>query len=1133
MRGTLTLSLPRLFGSLVCVLVLGYVLLPLGAQDSPFPAKSNDSKPSDVISPKKELLTNGVKSKDTPLPPPAIRYLPDKNGDLHPIPNGPTLEGYLKSLDDNQGRAQGPQAPTISELEITGVADDERATLKAVFTVRLHQADQFEKVPLFFNEAVLKEPPFYTGDGIEVFDRKDPKQGYIWWFKGRGPHRLEMTLSVPLQKLPPSRHLYVSLPVSPISRMQVTLPYSSVNAKVLPEQTVVELKSAGNGKTSIEAFGLGSQLDLTWQPNLDVRPNEVSLESQTMIRVQVEADQVLLRADQKISSLQGFEQVSVRIPTGAELIKLDDSEKQSYKFDAENRQKIVVTLKEKTNSAQLNWTLRLPFKLGTPLTIDGFAVEGARKQVGKIGFSIAEGLRMSKTPDPTLLGINAGEFPAAMGSVIHAYQFFSQPFKISATFDEVKPYYEVKPQLLLIASTQHLTLDADFQFHVDRDSMNEVVLTWPNHKSEGWTIESVEEPGIVESYSVDDKGQIAVRLIKYRSGKFSVHLRARRHFKMAEDVAFSLPRPKSASRLSPSTLILANAENVDTDLTARGETVFHSLPSSTLDLAALPEATRGLRSAVYRIDTDEQSFGLRVIPQKQRVRTESFTEAKWQDNQFRLVQHLIYDVSYERLSQIRLLVPPTIDPDRVRLRFFTDRDVPLTPELLQTPAGTGQQIQLQLGEAQLGHFEIQARFAIPFGKDSAFDPDALVTLPILTSLDEPFLQTRVALEQSDWFDAEPVSIETWRPQLNRQDAWKWMAEGMQADLPLKLVRSTHVNETGSVAAALVRVTLDENGNRIIRAQFRVLTRGMSLPVVLPKGSKPPTFFWEQKRLSELEYVESPVGSNRYLVQLPEQLEGSSPAVHLLTVDYQDEIGTVMGWSNRLELRSPQLPNCSWSQVIWQTILPAGHHLLTYPRAASPMFRWERIGFVWSRVSDPSSEKLQQWVAAGTAGSPPSDNLISEKNGNSYLFSQFDSPNTLVFQTLSSSMVLLFGAGSSLIIGFIMLRLVVLRHVLTLLVVGLIVAIVGLWYAAPLELLIQPMIAGMIFPAAAVFLEGWIRRRYDNGVLSFEGQDDFPPIQAFGSHYVVRQTDPNEATLHRPVTRDSEPSVPIESGSGVS
>jgi hypothetical protein len=199
-----------------------------------------------------------------------------------------------------------------------------------------------------------------------------------------------------------------------------------------------------------------------------------------------------------------------------------------------------------------------------------------------------------------------------------------------------------------------------------------------------------------------------------------------------------------------------------------------------------------------------------------------------------------------------------------------------------------------------------------------------------------------------------------------------------------------------------------------------------------------------------------------------------------------------------------------------------------------MFHWQRTGFIWRRKSDLSSDYVQQWVTPRLVKRPPeSDLLVPEATTNNYMFSQFGSPHPLTFQTLSSPMVLFFGAGFSLAVGFVMLRLVVLRHVMTLLVTSLIVAFIGLWYSAPLELLIQPMIAGLVFPATAVLLDRWVRNRNDNGILSFEGQGDFPPMQAFGSHYGGRIADPNGVTVHRPGSRDSRSNVPIESGSGVS
>ncbi len=1130
MQGRSTRLLLRFVSGLSLALLLAIVRDDAVGQDVPSGSKQADASFTESL--KKETASGSAKTAlEGALPPASVKYLLDKNGDPVPVPYSATLDDFLKFLASRNKPVIGPQAATISKIEIDGTADDERANLNVAFTIRLQESDQPVSVPLYLNKAVLKHYT-YHGDGEEIpFEKEDPELGYVWWFKGRGPHRLELSISVPLKKQLPSRRMVLSLPPSPFSRAQLTLPYASVSTKAFREQTFIDVKSVGESKTTIEAIDLGSRFDLTWNQTIAAQPNEVSLESQTTIRAQIESESVLIRADQLVNSLQGqFEKLTVRLPFGAEEIKLDDPERLTYKIDPKTPHIAVVSLKEKMNSAQLTWTLRLPIKFRT-LTLDGFLLEGARKQVGRIGLSISDGLRFTAEPnDPSVLRINAGEFPANMGPVVRAYQFLGQPFKLTTKFDDVKPYFQVKPQLTLKASTQQLELDGIFEYRVDRDSLNEVVLTWPDQKAEGWTIDSVDEPGVVESHSIDDKGQITVRLIKNQKDRFNLHLRARRPFKPNDDVPFTLPRPKFASRLSAATVIVANADNVETELDARGETFMQPLSTSNLEL---PETVHHRKVTAYRVDTDEQSFSLRVTQHTQRIRTESLVEAKWEDNQFQIVQHLIYDVSYERLSQIRVTIPPSLDSDRVR--YFTSREIELTPEMLPTPSGAPRQVQLKLGEGQLGRFEIQARYLVPFAKDSAFETDAEIAIPIINSLDEPFSETRVSLVQPEWFDAEPVSASTWKPQASRQEAWQWLANGSPSSIPLKLVRSTHATGGGSVSHALISAQVDGTGKGIIRAQFRVTTRSTTLPVVLPATASPAKFFWDDQPVLARDLVESPPDSRKYLIQVAVETDKGASPDHLLTIEYQDRFSSPLGWSETVELRPPELPKCLWyAQVIWQTGLPSGQHLFTYPTSATPMFHWQRTGFVWRRKSDLGSDELHQWVTPQSVKRPPeSDVLVPQGTANHYTFLQFGSPQPLTFQTLSSPMVLFFGAGFSLAVGFVMLRLMVLRHVMTLLLTSLIVALVGLWYSAPLELLVQPMIAGLVFPATAVLLESWVRNRNDPGVLSFEGQGEFPPMQAFGSHYNGRLADPNEATVHRPASRDSHSNVAIESGSGVS
>jgi hypothetical protein len=253
----------------------------------------------------------------------------------------------------------------------------------------------------------------------------------------------------------------------------------------------------------------------------------------------------------------------------------------------------------------------------------------------------------------------------------------------------------------------------------------------------------------------------------------------------------------------------------------------------------------------------------------------------------------------------------------------------------------------------------------------------------------------------------------------------------------------------------------------------------------------------------------------------------------LTVDYHLPAGAHDGLPGTIELQSPQLPQCAWdAQVIWQTALLPDQHLLTHPGSATPMFRWHRVGIFWNRVSDPEPRQLQTWI--GSSSGPEQDSAIDLSSPtlacNLYTFSQIGAPRTLSFRTLSSPMVVLFGAGISFVFGFVLLRIRVLRHILTVLTALLILAAVGLWNAAPLELLMQPMVAGLVFPIVAVLIENWFRRAYGGTVLTLPTPAEL--AVAHGSRSSIsNELDADESTALRPPAKDS--SLRVETGSGVS
>lgn len=1105
---------------------------------------TNPPKPPPVPEPEKRSPLDSL--------PTAIRYIPNKQGELVPVPVNATLEGYLAYLE-SISRPRGPEkeavpAASVSSIELTGDANDDRVSLKARLVVQLRQTTDFVRLPLQLNEATLVDAR-YTGEGEAIYDeRKERDQGIAYWFRGPNPHTMELTLSIPVRRQLPTRRLQLTLPSSPISKLKLVVPHSSITAKSSEKSSddiPLEVSSLGTDKSVIEAIGLGNRVDLSWLPNPEASQSEAALEANTTIMARVDADTALLDVHQRLQSLQGkFDSFAVQLPTGAEILKIEDDlsplETRSegyreHRVDPTNPDRVVVFLTKATvGPVRLRWTVRLPRADRRRWTLAGFLVETARKQSGEVGLVPHDGLRLSmvQSKDANILRINAGELrpEVAGGQVTQAYRFLNQPFRLVVGVDPVEPYFLVEPRMFLVGAAHQLTLDAVFPCQVYREGLTELTFTWPDWKAEGWTIDGFDPPALVETASTEESdGTFRVRLIKRQTGQFTVQLRARRPAKGNEDILLTLPRVKASSPPNP-TLFLLNAENVETELTSRGKTVVRPMGQTALEQVSIPESLRGLKTSSFRIDTEEQAFALRVIPQPRRLRIDSTTEASWLNDRLEINQRIGFDVAYERLSQVRFTVPRELPPER--FRFFRDRDLELAAEWSDGPNAQTRQVRLALPEPKIGKFEIEVHFFMRIAEDTALDGDAPISIPIVQSVDEPFHQTRVVLARRDTFEASSAT-ELWKPQPLRPEAWSWQAEGAHSEFGLRVTRSgVNANGTASVTRGLITSIFGHDGRVMVRAQFRIDARSNTLGVTLPTAAETVQFYWDKINLTPgLAVVEHPAASRKFSIHLPD----GRGRDHLLTIDYQMPTGAREGLPSSIELPAPQLPQCAWdSQIVWQTAIQPDRHLLTHPSTATPMFRWRRQGLFWYRISDPTPDQLQVWIGA-SAG--PDSNVAPDLNSpqlsyNLYSFSQIGTPRSVNFRTLSRPMVVLFGAGISFAFGFILLRIRVLRHVLTVLTAGLVLAVVGLWNAAPLELLMQPMICGLVFPVMAVLIEGWFRRSYGGTILSLPTAAEL--AAAHGGHSdLIDEIDPDQSTTLRTPVTDSSQKLRVESGSGVS
>lgn len=1021
-----------------------------------------------------------------------VIFLKGPDGQYVPVPKNATLMEYLDFVR-RKGRAPAAEHQqsgySVTSIALAGEADDERATLTAAIQIQVHADEDWVRVPLRLNEAVLVDTA-YEGPGEAIFDHQggSAETGHSWWLKGKGLHELKLSVIVPVQKQTPSRRLQLALPPTAVSSLKLRVPLERVSVKA-SERSATKTQSLGTGGCEIVVYGLGTLLDLQWQPSPDGKQVETVLESATSLTLGMPGDSVLLTATQQVRALQGtFETLRVRLPRELDLLDLKTEPASTHEVDPDNPNEMTVTFAEPTTGpVELGWTFesKLPPEKAV-LRLEGFQVTGARRETGQIALRRVEGYRFAPNMDDSQFvhRINAGEL-VGNGQIASAYRFLQQPFRLVLDLERVKPYYTAEPNVYLTFSAERVALDGVIRFQIYRGAVDEVELEWPHWQSEGWEIQSLESPGLVERVSFDsetDRSTFHIRLVQRKTGRFELPIKASRRVHVGDEKRFEVSLPSAhASSLLPTVLVLANADNVETEFTAAEGNTLRPVPLQSRPSIDVPEELRSLRRTAFRIDPQTHTFSADVTVHARQIRTEMTAQLDLQEDRLSVRQRISYNVAYEPVSEAVLTVPESVAG---RVAFSAEDGSPLSPTWTRLEGSTGQMARVPLPQPRLGRFSILAGYGVPVPPDVSPGRPATLSVPLIQTADATYTSAR--LQCGPPGALEPAATDrSWTRQLDDNDAVVWSTDSPPSEVPLRVTLTGHPSsQEYTIRKALIRTVADEQGFLRSRAEYQIEGRLSAVELQFGSNVLPEFFWWDDTKLTaeQIHEVESEAGHYRL-----ELAAAPQSGQHLLTVDYHSENAAPFGWGQRHELSAPRFPSDVWvEQTVWNVVLPFNQHLFTNPTGFTPQFRWQRSTVFWDRTPEAAYADLESWISASKG--PAERPEFSE--GNSYTFSRFGPANSLAFDSMSRSLIVLFGAGLTLAVGFVLLKIPATRSMLTLFVIVFGLALAGLWQPAAVQVLLQPALLGLLLAVAAAFLEGALKKEQPSAGLTLSSPSDY-------------------------------------------
>lgn len=1077
-------ALPVLIGILSCA--------PLWAQPTSDPAEVAPSPPQAETAP-----LPGDAATVTPAPAEGDVIYVQRDGRWVAAPAGEVFSAQSASPADDGEREPAPVY--ISSLSLDGDVVGDYAEMTARIGIEITQPDQWQDVPLSLHQAHVYEPA-YEGDGEAVpATGLPPEEGVHWLIRGKGSHRLQLKFRLPVKSSPAGVQLQLTLPALPSGF------YARAVLRVAGHQAVlrgtvdgldVRRRELEGGRTEFDCDVSGTRWDLSWRNQADEQP----IVSQTSyLRLGRVDGELRLEVRQQCDVSRGqLTELKVRLPSGFTL--RDVERRQGLQRDRlmwspiDGREGwIRVPLSppaEVEDSLELNWRLSRPFPTeGGMVVLDGLELEGTGSHTGTIEIESVEGHALSP---PT--GQSRGVYqksttePRSGGpSILRAFEFQSLPYVLEFEIAPVPPRVSAAAHNYLWLGPEQDELYVWTELTVESGQVSELAWEWPGWAAAGWapastlidvtvlTGDATEVVrGTIEMPDADAE-QLRLSLSRPCSGRMRILLAMNRPVELdSGGLEFVAARPALEYSARTGTLSIAGDRRLeiqtDSDPAAAAATDLPALP------AGVPSAFGGSRVQSWAIGPSTAPITVQRTEHQRTVRASAtVTVSEISRTSVRVVEEIDYEVRHGEISSLLLQLPGSlvdeVDPGRngastpfadVGVEFRISHGDEFTAER------TGDQVRLQLSQPAQDAFRLTVDFVLPLPTVGDGEVQQIV-VPFVRSLDADFTATLLRIES-------PATLRLatnepgWTFRTTRSGVPAWVTSQQPGSAVLSLDESLlRAPQQFTVDTAFVRTWIDDAGESRTEAEYLIRNAPGRIFIQLPSQASNVELRWNGAPLAAGTGVR-PFSDlpDAFIIERPED---DASAAGRLQVRYRRRNGEALRVLARTRLDFPDFgDSVAVTETLCEIVLPPGHQLSEAPAGLAPQYEWQRESVIWMRRSTAEYRTRRDQL-----GIEP----IAQR-GNLYAFSTYGPVRAASFGSMAQSVIVLLGAGLTLLLGFAFGRIPATRNVLSVLVLGFVFALLSLWHLELMQLLLQPALLGLLLASVAAAFDAATRRR--RGVL---------------------------------------------------
>ncbi|MCA8987294.1 MAG: hypothetical protein KDA78_06620 [Planctomycetaceae bacterium] len=1068
---------------------------------------------------------NGTTPKPAPpagvQPPPEssqvpldLIYLPNQDGKPVAVPLNVTIEEFFSWIEDQGEKEAG--GPGFIVKNLAGVASiivdsQNRKWCSVDLTLEIDAefSENWRPLPLRMSEAVLSgfeivsvQPEAAPRNRVMVARDVDSDQ-WVLWSRGLNNLALKLNLLVPITRTGMQERLLMSCPDASRTELRLQVPERDL---------AISLESAGFLDRQVNAqgtlariAGFQQTIDLKWSPQASSPSQEAVFDVESRIELSRQSSSTLIRAQQTLTVEQGvLDKLTVQLPAGFQLDNVVADRPIKYEFNASNPAIFDVIFSQPVQSTvSLQWELSSPIRrFESEISLDGFVVRGARRELGRIGILRSSDWRMTQNTSQSerVLPIDPREL-GSKADLVQAYRYYSQPYRLVMAAQRAQTTFSSESYYDLLVRSDRMELSAEILITPQNGTLDSLTIDWKQFDAQQWELSAITSRGEQIDVVFEKADQLLLQVSQWQEPR-SIRFQARRPMpagwqKQAAEALLincSLPNivaPNSSSAFHDHFLrVSTDSFRYALELQREGIQVIPGQRWQQLKQTVEQYATPlGLasRENYFQLTDAMTEIPVKLLP----VQQSSFCKKTVVVNSVNTTRNevqveMIFDLLVEEIPaetiQFEVLPVQGNAGSTPRLFFFDEQKGLLN---LQNSPVNGQQKSsvyiYQPAAPVLGPIRFRAICELPLDMESESSCSLQVPVVRVTPADKisEFLQLAIPFEcdvlSNDWEmvgrSDQATLLTTTQPDRS-------------VDLMINLGRSRQSEDVGFIAASMV-TRLSPDSSLASELSLMIARTPASLTIEREGMESFVSGVWSADGSSRIAILNVSMTEKQVVLQFPQEAVGRPGRCDLMFRHRERALGGALK-SVALTLPEHSLSH-RISSLSWTLGLPDGVYLLQPPDSLQIQHQWQ-----WSRFGFRRLPLLQQ--GSQSAAFPPLN-----ESGNSYLFTAYNWPHTVQFSGVGRGLLFTIGCGVPLLLFIVLIAATRPQRPFLILAVILLVSFLALNFPYQTAVLAQPLLLGLLTVAIASSL-AWF----------FRPIPDEPTLIIIGPHH--EQDDQSEAAI---------------------